>query len=319
MAEQSNTEPQNTSSPGLILRAAREELSYTVDQVADALHLRSSVVIALEEEEYGEFSSDVFLKGYFRSYCRLVNLHEARMIELLEEQLKQQKKQQRSVEKVAKKAAKTRRNKKAVTLIGVAIVIAIIIILLGQMQSDVESAVSTDTSNEKQDKVEQPDTGVLQAQPEETALQPESNNVSGVIDNDKPDPEKAENNDLQEADPNPAIEIVQESQESGLSAQSPQLNESYSEQQPIEPLVSNVITATFSGDCWVTVKNSEGKTVIAALKTSGQSISYQGAAGPYKIVLGNARVANLYFNDEAVDLTPFTRRNGRAEFTLGES
>ena len=78
--------------PGRILRAAREELNYSIEQVAQELHLRPSVVLAMEEEKYEEFSSDVFLKGYFRSYCRLVNLHEERMVDLLESQLQGLKK-----------------------------------------------------------------------------------------------------------------------------------------------------------------------------------------------------------------------------------
>ena len=64
----------NNSFPGRILRAAREELNFTVEQVAEELHLRPSVVLSMEAEKYEDFSSVVFLKGYFRSYCRLVNL-----------------------------------------------------------------------------------------------------------------------------------------------------------------------------------------------------------------------------------------------------
>ncbi|WP_197475760.1 RodZ family helix-turn-helix domain-containing protein, partial [Oleiphilus sp. HI0043] len=80
-----------SSSPGLILRTAREELKFSIDHVAHDLHLRASVVQSMENEDYDDFSSDVFLKGYFRSYCRLVNLHEERMVELLEVQLRTRK------------------------------------------------------------------------------------------------------------------------------------------------------------------------------------------------------------------------------------
>ncbi len=57
---------------GLILATARNERQLSIEQVANELHLRPTVVRSMEEEKYSDFNSDVFLKGYFRSYCRLL-------------------------------------------------------------------------------------------------------------------------------------------------------------------------------------------------------------------------------------------------------
>jgi len=106
-------------SPGLILRAARDELKFSVDHVAHELHLRSSVVKAMEEEDYEQFNSDVFLKGYFRSYCRLVNLHEERMIELLDKQLCSRKQEREDAALQLKKLGQAKSRKKAFSIIAV--------------------------------------------------------------------------------------------------------------------------------------------------------------------------------------------------------
>ena len=92
-----------SSSPGKILKAARDELKYSIEHVAHELHLRACVVQAMEDEDYDQFSSDVFLKGYFRSYCRLVHLHEERMVELLDKQLSSRQKDREDAALLEKK------------------------------------------------------------------------------------------------------------------------------------------------------------------------------------------------------------------------
>ncbi|WP_197475684.1 RodZ family helix-turn-helix domain-containing protein, partial [Oleiphilus sp. HI0043] len=123
-----------SSSPGLILRTAREELKFSIDHVAHDLHLRASVVQSMENEDYDDFSSDVFLKGYFRSYCRLVNLHEERMVELLEVQLRTRKNEIENVALSAKKAEKAKFRKKLISVMfALALVAGLSVYVLGYL------------------------------------------------------------------------------------------------------------------------------------------------------------------------------------------
>jgi cytoskeleton protein RodZ len=62
--------------PDVRLRAARETQGISVDDVAHDLHLDREVIVALESADYGVLGAPVFIRGYLRSYARLMGLPE---------------------------------------------------------------------------------------------------------------------------------------------------------------------------------------------------------------------------------------------------
>lgn len=62
------------SSPGDVLREAREKRGWSVRQVANDLHLTMHYVSALECDEFDKLPGDVFVRGYMRSYALLLEL-----------------------------------------------------------------------------------------------------------------------------------------------------------------------------------------------------------------------------------------------------
>jgi cytoskeleton protein RodZ len=75
---------QTASGPGERLKTARIQKQLSVEQVADLLHLRPSIVVAIEEDDYEQLPGTTFLKGYIRSYSRLVGLSESDLIDELD-------------------------------------------------------------------------------------------------------------------------------------------------------------------------------------------------------------------------------------------
>ena len=59
---------------GAQLRAAREAQAYSVAEVAERLFLSSSQVNAIEQGSYEHLPAEVFVKGYLRSYAKLLKL-----------------------------------------------------------------------------------------------------------------------------------------------------------------------------------------------------------------------------------------------------
>jgi cytoskeleton protein RodZ len=58
------------------LRAARELQQLTVDDVANVLHLSREHIVALETGDFARLGPQVFVRGYLRSYARLLGLAE---------------------------------------------------------------------------------------------------------------------------------------------------------------------------------------------------------------------------------------------------
>ena len=61
-------------SPGFLLQEARKKLNLTVSEIAIRLLLKETVVIGLESDDYGATLSPTFIKGYLRSYAKLVEM-----------------------------------------------------------------------------------------------------------------------------------------------------------------------------------------------------------------------------------------------------
>ena len=71
--------------PGSLLLAQRETLELSLQHVADELNLTMHYVKALESDSYDKLPGDVFVKGYIRSYARLLGLDPEQMLDIYRE------------------------------------------------------------------------------------------------------------------------------------------------------------------------------------------------------------------------------------------
>ncbi|MEX0740916.1 MAG: RodZ domain-containing protein [Pseudohongiella sp.] len=90
IAEQSTVEPETVvdsarTRPGSLLLAQRETLELSLQHVADELNLTMHYVRALESDSYDKLPGDVFVKGYIRSYARLLGLDPEQMLDIYRE------------------------------------------------------------------------------------------------------------------------------------------------------------------------------------------------------------------------------------------
>src|SRR5690606_25885959 len=75
-----------------------------------------------------------------------------------------------------------------------------------------------------------------------------------------------------------------------------------------------VITMTFEADCWIQVKDAQGKTLISGSRKAGQDLELSGEA-PFKVILGATEGVAMTFASEPVDLSRYTAGKV-ARFTL---
>jgi cytoskeletal protein RodZ len=308
--------------PGRILRAAREELNYSLEQVAQELHLRPSVVQAMEDENYDDFSSDVFLKGYFRSYCRLVNLHESRMVELLESQLKGLKKDIDDAAYLIKKEKQVKKRKKALVgfiLVGVVVSILLFLISLFYPRVDAEVLAESSTASapntaemtsaaEPQKEIEK------ESAADDLSLKTTEISAEGtksIVEIAKRSPEKNQTTEVTRTNERIQIDEVQEA----INTTQPKIDTPLVTED--SKVINAIFEASFSGDCWFKLIDGNQKTVFAALKRNGDRISYSGVT-PFKIVLGDASKVSLTLDGESVNLKSHTAKNGRAQLTLNK-
>jgi cytoskeleton protein RodZ len=66
--------------PGSLLHDARISAGKSVLETAEALNLLNSYVEAIEQNDYSQFNSPLFARGYIKSYARYIGLDEAPLL-----------------------------------------------------------------------------------------------------------------------------------------------------------------------------------------------------------------------------------------------
>lgn len=78
---------------------------------------------------------------------------------------------------------------------------------------------------------------------------------------------------------------------------------------------ASTLKLSFSGECWVEVTNADAKVLVSKVMRAQDSFELS-SEQPLKVLLGRAEVATVIFNNQQVDLSPFTQGNV-ARLTLG--
>jgi cytoskeleton protein RodZ len=74
-----NHKPEDQEVPlgiGAFLKAEREKKGYTLDQMASEIRLRTYLLEAIENENWEQLPAPVFVKGFIRSYARVLDLND---------------------------------------------------------------------------------------------------------------------------------------------------------------------------------------------------------------------------------------------------
>jgi len=69
------------------LRTAREEQGKSLEDIGGELKIRTNHVLALEEGDFDKFDAPVFVRGFVRSYCRVLKIDSAPVVVQLNHEL----------------------------------------------------------------------------------------------------------------------------------------------------------------------------------------------------------------------------------------
>ncbi|WP_150913780.1 RodZ domain-containing protein [Marinobacter halotolerans] len=330
---------------GQQLRKAREQLGLSQKDVADAQHLRVSIIQAIEDCAYEQIDSELFLKGYVRGYAKQVKADANAMIESLdvelaplrEERAKQE--QENPLIDIERRRRKKRQVAKALLIVAVLCGIAFaawkMVLAPGQ-----------DVPSQPEATMPQPET--QQPQPEEQL--PESEEQTPEVESE-PQSQSAQELAESGSDVAPATEVSAEApvteqtlavNESEVPGQSTDLtvepepgNTAQSPSDPtvvvgddVETVVAGdaeatepglpkaVLTMSFIENCWVQVTDATGTRLVASLQRAGDQLNVSGEA-PLKVVIGAVdAVSSMTFDGEPVNVRRSRVTNNRTELTL---
>lgn len=331
MTDKDSRTPSDVRRVGEVLKARREQRQLPLKDVAEALHLRGSIVNAIETGDYARIDGELFLKGYVKSYAQYLGLSPDALLSTLEGELRALRGNEAD-EHAQAPFARKRSILRPVLWSGVVVAAVVgVYFSLASDETDVrtleqstgtvlrgeEARTASEGVDVPLDTSDTPDMAVNETFPAPQSGMPEAASLTSApvqvpseASASAAVPESATAPVSEPAaatvDPVPSVssDIPSDPAETSVS------------DRPVPPAGEGVLQLTFSGDCWVELINGKGQRVYAGLKRKGDSLDYSGPA-PMRLVLGAASEASMMYNGESVDLKRFPTRANRAKVEIG--
>lgn len=299
------------------LRDAREQKGMDRQDVADQLHLRPTIIRAIEESDYEAMPADLFLKGYVRSYARLTDQDGDDLIARLDEELepirqeREKESEPTTMELIHQKKMRRRRIGFGVMAVLVLMVTGWLVFQYGPWVVDsagdlIESV--GDVEREVPETASEPD----RSGEDTNELAPESSTSSESEMPQTPDSASTESESAPESATGPSEPVaLVDTPEAGSNSGRGNDGAAAPDSGDRPSLV-----ITFDDACWVEVINGNGERVVTTLAQEGDTVEYDGP-GPFEVLLGNVEaVSVLRFMGESVDLEQYPANGGRTQFEL---
>nr|WP_319555690.1 cytoskeleton protein RodZ [uncultured Vibrio sp.] len=315
------TEHENTNEvplsieAGTLLKNKRESLGMTQKQVADRLRLRVSVIEDIENNRFESQQVATFTRGYLRSYAKMVGVDEKVVLTALEQTADiQPKDQEIEMQSFSRKTKHEKHNSRIMFLTWV---IAIVITGISaawwwqNQQDNSLTQVVTDSSVEAPEPSAEELADIDQMSADEL-IASEPTDIAASTGQPV-----ATDQELSSAESTEALTTVSEELAS-TDVEEPVavIEEAEVVEEPaiIVPEGMSLLTMTFKADCWIQVKDTNGKTLVSGTHKPGQDVELTGKA-PFKVILGAPEGVTMTFASEPVDLSGYT--SGKvARFTL---
>lgn len=310
-----SAEKKTVRGPGARLTTAREARHMGVEQVAAQLRLDGNVIRALEADDYAALPSATFVKGYLRSYGRMLALDVEVLVAEYQAVAGAEEVELRVPEKPAADGSSINK------WFWLTVVVVAVLLLAWYWSKPGEQPVSTDTLTSSNALISAPETLDEDLPASEPLL------ASKVVAEEQDD---AVGNDpvieqllLGLQDPVPAQadaapEPVRNGGSQSIEPVPADNNPSSSAQNPVsEVAASDLITITLIGqqDSWVSIKDGREKRVFRDLLKPGERREISGAA-PLLVHLGFAPGVKVLFAGQEYNHSPWHKSNSTARFTL---
>lgn len=284
-------------SVGTVLYEARVRHNLSVDEVFHRIKFAPRQIEALEADDFAHLPETAFLRGFVRSYARLLQLDPVPLLAALPRSPEQSMPlEDKALTEVPFPNIYTERKQNIIWLsaaLAVAVVLALSAWLFGGKlkEQNVPAAAVSGAQNDKM----------------ETLALPETLPVSAVPDAEPkmvaPSAEKTGTEDKKgAAEVKNVPQIASAPTQSTLVPLAQQAVKSATENDVSEQAA---IRMTFDADSWVEVTDKSGNRLMSQLNHAGTEQGINGSP-PFSLVIGHAKAVHLYYKGQIVDLAPHT-------------
>ncbi len=300
--------------PGDVLRQAREKQGYSQKDIASRLRLRQSVIDAIENNNFEAAQSATFTRGYVRSYAKFVGLNEDELLGQLDKLGHAQPKEQ----EMQSFSRRTKREKHDNRIMSLTWVLGTVFVGLTawwwwqsqQISQEAEIVSVTSAAQPLDESLANANTLTPSANPATASDVSAANNSVSPSANSAPSEQTTQALVSPATEPASLPELEATFSPEPAIVQAPDMAEEVLEEVTLEDDATASVAAdtdlalTFSGDCWIDIRDANGKRLDTGIKKAGETLNLNGTA-PYKIVLGAPGVVKMHYKGEQVDLSVY--------------
>ncbi|MCO4206399.1 cytoskeleton protein RodZ [Aeromonas hydrophila] len=286
--------------PGQLLRNAREQLGWTREQVASRIHLRLTLIAAIESDTYDKHTSHTFIRGYLRTYAKLVGIPEETILAAYDklgltppDNIDMQSFSRRSRQQANDSRLKV------VTWLVILVLIALSVAWWWQStarrSAGDEALAATEmgaTSN----------TPSATVPPAVDVADPVVAPATSAAAATSADPVVSAATTTLPVDASSAVATTAVAT-SAATATQPAADIAASEPAKVPQL-----KMSFTADCWLDVKDAKGKTLFSGLKKANDELVLEGPE-PLKFIIGAPMAVNIEYQGKSIDMSRYN--NGR--------
>ncbi|MBW4211628.1 cytoskeleton protein RodZ [Enterobacter asburiae] len=316
-------------STGVRLRNAREQLGLSQQAVAERLCLKVSTVRDIEEDKAPADLASTFLRGYIRSYAKLVHIPENELLPMME---KQAPVRAAKVAPMQTFSLGKRRKKRDGWLMSFTwLVLFVVIGLTGAwwwqnhkaQQEEITTMADQSSAELNQAGSENAQNVPLNTDGAASSSEPQTAAPDASATGAAQAPAATANTAAPQAqDQNAVVAPSQANVDTAANAPAAtQPADNSAATLPTSPAGTataadpNALVMNFSADCWLEVTDATGKKLFSGLQRKDGTLNLTGQA-PYKLKIGAPAAVQIQYQGKPVDLSRFIRTNQVARLTV---
>ncbi len=315
------------TNPGETLRQARESKNWSLPDVALRLNLTATSLGYVESGDFDKLPGHTFARGYIRAYAKLMGLDQAELVSQFDQYTGTDGKGS-NVHALGRIEEPVRLSHNILRIVSLLLLVALIGggFVWWQDQATLRGKEPASLGMEHVE-VESAD-GTTQIhpldEPEDQAVAEAQNNTAPLpLNNAEPDapapvtpatstatapvagtPVPAPAHGTPATPAAPAHSTPTTPATAATPAPAPAAAPAPAEAAPA-PAGFGQVQIQFTADCWFQITDGNGKVLTSGLKRSGDSVNVSGKP-PLAVRLGVARAAQVSYNGQVVDVTPYT-------------
>lgn len=309
--------------PGEILRLAREARGWTQEEVCQKLNLLPSYVPALENHEFDVLPGKTFVRGYLRTYARLLDVSSDEVMKAYYHYFAEQdaEPQHSPLQSIKPEREESTWAPKIMTLLVVVVVVGLAVFWwqsrnpseVVAMLNDNNAPIAVDTLDGRTilepvtsppvtsgpDMTQNPSQPANPSVTEETTSATDTAEAGTTVETQATTEEAPAAPDVEETATTEAPPVSEDTQGPAAAANA-----------------ENKLVLVFKERCWLQIKDADNKTLLSGIRQQGDEITLEGRA-PFNLNIGNGGGVRVYYQGEEISVAEHVRANGTARFNVG--